>query len=463
MLDTPKTVSRRLAELILAIRYEDLPPEIVHQAKRFILDSLACAMGGRTGEPIAIVRKTIDALGGNPQATIFGETAKTSVTLATFINSAMIRYLDFNDYHLSRDSAHPSSNLAMILALAEAEKLTGRDVIVGLVVAYEVQLRMAAYCGEPNLSRRGWRSPATHASFASTAAACRMMGLDADATVNALGLNGSHNSTLAQSHRGTMSMMKATAEATVSKAGLEAALLARNGLTGPPEIFEGKSGWIAVIAGGADIDALTQPLDGAYRIADMCMKPFATNMMIQASVQAALDLMAEHPFDPARIEKIELFYHEYGFKKPSADKATLLPTTRETADHSPLYCVAVALLENACGPEQFSENKLFDPAVRALMERITLAPDAELTALQGETQGSKIRITLASGEAFSKACLYPPGHPKNPLSDERIADKFRTLAKGVLTGDRINKAIDAVWRLDSRDDIGAFMQAFAAK
>ena len=172
-----QTISRQLAKLILGLNYDDLPQDVVHNTKRLILDTLACAVGGQSNEPVDIVLKTLDYLGGNPQATIFGSTVKTSAPLATLVNGAMIRYLDFNDYQFSRDSSHPSGNLAMVLALAEAEGLSGRDVILGLVIAYEIQLRFATYCGEPNLSRRGWRSPATHASFASTAAACRMMAI----------------------------------------------------------------------------------------------------------------------------------------------------------------------------------------------------------------------------------------------------------------------------------------------
>ena len=457
-----QTISRQLAELVLGLNYDDLPQDVIHTTKRLILDTLACAIGGQNGAPVKMVLQTINYLGGNPQATIFGSTAKTSAPLATLVNGAMIRYLDFNDYQLSRDSSHPSSNLAMVLALAEAEKLSGRDVILGLVIAYEIQLRFATYCGEPNLSRRGWRSPATHASFASTAAASRMLGLDVETTMSAFGINGSHNSTLAQSHRGTMSMMKATAEATVSKAGLEATLLAKNGMTGPPEIFEGKYGWIKVIAGGADTDGMTQPFNGQFLISGMCMKPYATNMAIQSSIRATLDLMAEHHFDPAQIKKIKVFYCDHFFKKPAADKATILPTTRETADHSPLYCVAIALLEQACGPEQFTEAKLFDPTVRMLMERIELAPDDELTARQSESQGSKVHITMNSGETFKQDCLYPPGNPKNPLSDAQIADKFRTLASDTLTTAQTDKAIKAVWALDACTDMGAFMKLFAA-
>ncbi|MEL0108045.1 MAG: MmgE/PrpD family protein [Rhodospirillaceae bacterium] len=455
------TVSEKLAELILNLKYENLPEDVIHSTKRLFLDTLACAIGGRNGEPVQMVLKTVDYLGGNPQATIIGSRKKTSGPLATLVNGAMIRYLDFNDYQFSRDSSHPSSNLAMVLALAEAEGLSGKDVILGAVIAYEIQLRFATYCGEPNLSRRGWRSPATHASFASTAAACRMLNLDNHATMSAFGINGSHNSTLAQSHRGTMSMMKATAEATASKAGLEATLLARSGMTGPPEIFEGESGWIKIIAGGADIDGMTEPFQGRFRITDMCMKPYATNMSIQASIQAALDLMAEHNFKLSQVDKIEVFYSGHFFKKPSADKATLLPETRETADHSPLYCVAIALLEKACGPEQFTDEKLFDPNVRNLMQRIELKPDDELTALQSKTQGSKVRIMLDTGETHQKDCLYPPGNPKNPLSDGQIADKFRTLSRGVLTDSQTEKAIEAVWAIDTCSDIGALMKTLS--
>ena len=172
--------------------------------------------------------------------------------------------------------------------------------------------------------------------------------------------------------------------------------------------------------------------------------------------------MAEHKFDPTQIKKIVVNYSDHFFRKPSADKATILPETRETADHSPLYCVAIALLDGACGPEQFTEEKLFDPNVRKLMQSIELLPDDELTRLQSETQGSKVQITLTSGETYKEDCLYPPGNPKNPLSDQQIADKFRTLAKGTLNKAQIEKAIDGVWALDECKDMSAFMKLFAA-
>ena len=462
MTEATPSISKQLAEIILGIRYEDLPQDVIHETKRRVLDTLACAVGALSSRPVDIVLETIKPLGGNPQSTILGTTDKTSVTLAAFANATMIRYLDFNDYYFYRDPAHASSTLATVFALAEAENLNGKDVITGLVAAYEGQIRLCTYCGEPNLWDRGWRGSATNVSFGATAGAVRLLELDADSAMSAFGMNNSHNSTLAQSNHGTIAMMKATAEATVCKVGLEAALLARHGMTGPPEIFEGKFGWVNVIAGGADYEGLTQPINGHYRIMDVCMKPFAAEMMTQSSVQVAIDLVTEHNFDPTQAEKIEVFYHDYALKKPSWDKSKFAPKTRESADHSFPYCVAVSMLDRACGPEQFTDEKLFDEDVLKIISKITLGVDDELTKVYREMFGTRIRVTMPSGEIFEKTCVYPHGHPQNPLTDEQVEDKFRYLTRHAFNKDQIEAAIAGIWQLDQTNDITAFMRLFAS-
>ena len=231
-------------------------------------------------------------------------------------------------------------------------------------------------------------------------------------------------------------------------------------MTGPAEIFEGKYGWIKVVAGGADTEGLTQPLNNHYRLMDVCMKPYAAEMMTQSSVQVAIDLVTENNFDPTQVEKIEVFYHDYALKKPSWDNSKFAPTTRETADHSFPYCVAVSLLDKACGPEQFTDQKLFDEDVRAVISKITLGVDDELTKVYRETFGTRIRVTMPSGEVFEKTCIYPPGHPQNPLTDERVEDKFRYLARDVMSKDKIDKAIAGIWQIDGADDISEFMRLF---
>src|SRR5688572_25223635 len=137
MTDAEKPVRARLAALAAGMRYEELPAEAVHEAKRLILDTVGCAAGGYHGAPCAGVRAR--GLGGRPEATVIGQRERTSCTLATLVNGTMLRYLDVNDYYFGRDPAHASGNLAAALAVAERERLGGRDLILGLVIGYEIQ------------------------------------------------------------------------------------------------------------------------------------------------------------------------------------------------------------------------------------------------------------------------------------------------------------------------------------
>jgi 2-methylcitrate dehydratase len=456
MTHTKGLVRDQLADLILSIDYEGLPAEVVKETKRLILDTLACAWGGFAGEPSKIVRKTVQQLGGNPESTVIGEGTRTSCALATLANGTMIRYLDNNDYYHGRDPSHPSGNLAAALAVAEREKLGGHDVISAMVVAYEVQVRLCDCAGTPNIWERGWHH-ATNMQFASAALASVLLRLDRQATANALSIAGSHNNTLAQSQRGNIPMMKASAEATIAKGGVEAALLAKNGLTGPEEVFEGELGWARAVAGEVDFETLTKPMKGHYRIMDACMKPYAAEMMTQAPIQAAIDVVRENGLDVSQIERVEARFHEYALNKPSWDPKKLDPRDRETADHSFPYCIAVAMLEGDCGPDQFTADKLFSPVVRDLMGRIELVPDPELTALWPGSSGAAIVVITRSGQRFEKLYRYPPGHPKNRLSDQQVESKFRHLSRGLLTEHQADRVIEAVWHLDECNNLADFM------
>ncbi len=156
-------------------------------------------------------------------------------------------------------------------------------------------------------------------------------------------------------------------------------------------------------------------------------------MITQSAIQAAIDVVSENAIEPARVAHVEARFHDCAFKKPSWDPKKLVPKDRETADHSFPYCFAVAMIDRACGPEQFTDAKLKDPDVRALMNRIELVLVAELTALLPDTFATVIAVTLDTGERFESLCRHAPGHMKNRLSDAEVEDKFRRLAAGVLT------------------------------
>jgi len=444
-------VKDRLAELVHSIRYLDLPPEVVQAAKRVILDTLACAAGALRSEPAVIVRNVAHQLGGHPQATLIGG-GKTSCALATLVNGTLMRYLDNNDYYFGLDSGHPSGNLAPALAVAEKAGRSGADVIAALVAAYEMQIRFCDFVGAPGISAHGWHT-GTHTQFSSAALAGRLLSDDPAVTAHALAIAGSHNNTLAQAQRGHIPLMKATAEATIAKGGVEAALLAAGGLTGPDEVFEGVAGWANMVAGTADFEALTAPVGERYRILDTCLKPYAAVAGAMAPIRAAIDLATQEKFRAADIASVNIKLHSHAVKK-ATDPRKNYPRDKETADHSYHYCIAAALLDAACGPAQFEDARIAAQDIRDVIAVTTLEAVAELTALYPESSGGGVAVRLRDGRELQRVYPYPPGHPKNQMTDPDVERKFFDLTDGVLTKARVQQIIEAVGSFERCASIG---------
>jgi len=450
-------VKDRLAELVHSIRYRDLPPEVVQAAKRVILDTLACAAGAIRSEPGEIMRGVASQLGGNPQATLIGG-GKTSCVLATLVNGTLMRYLDNNDYYFGLDSGHPSGNLAPALAVAEKAGRSGADVIAALVAAYEIQIRLCDLVTAPGISARGWHT-GTHTQFSSAALAARLLSDDQKVTAHALAIAGSHNNMLAQSQRGHIPLMKATAEATIAKCGVEAALFAAGGLTGPEEIFEGTAGWAKMVAGSVDFEALTAPIGGRYRILETCLKPYAAVAGAMAPIRAAIDLAMEEKLRPAEILSVTIKLHAHAVKK-ATDPLKSYPRDKETADHSYHYCIAAALLDGACGPAQFIDARIAAQDIRDLISITSLEADAELTALWPASSGGGVVVKLRDGREVSRIYPYPTGHPKNQMTDADIERKFFELTDGVLPNARVQQVIGMVGSFERCESISELLGGF---
>ncbi|MEO7726661.1 MAG: MmgE/PrpD family protein [Burkholderiales bacterium] len=448
-------VKDELAALAHGIRYSELPPEVVLEAKRVILDTLACAAGALRSEPAAIVKLVAGELGGNAKATTIGDGGKTSCALATLVNGTLIRYLDNNDYYFGLDSAHPSGNLAPALAVAEKCGRTGRDVIAALVAAYEVQLRLCDVVAATGITARGWH-PGTDMQFSSAAVAGLLMSDDARVTAHAMAIAGSHNNTLAQSQRGHIPMMKATAEATIAKGGVEAALLAAAGLTGPEEIFEGVAGWGKTVAGDVDFSALTAPVGERYRILDTCLKPYAAVAGAMAPIRAAIDIATHERLVTAEIAGVVIKLHASAVTK-ATDPRKNYPRDKETADHSYHYCIAAALLDGACGPAQFTDARIASADIRGLIAKTTLAADDELTALWPQSSGGGVVVTMRDGRTIARMNKHPPGHPRNPLTNAEIERKFFELADGILPVARVEQIIEEVGTFEQCESIGELL------
>jgi 2-methylcitrate dehydratase len=449
------TVLQALAGLVHGVRYDDLPPEVVRYAKTLVLDTLGCAYGAMHSDVAVAMRRVADDCGGTPQSTLIGTGTKTSAAMATLVNGSLLRYLDCNDYAFGRDPAHPSGNLAAALAVAEREGRGGKDLIAALAAAYEVHLRLCEFAGDPTLWGRGWHH-GTNAQFSSAAVAARLSWDDPARTAHAMAIAGSHQNTLAQLQSGAISMIKASAEAWVAKAGVEAALLAGYGMTGPLSLMEGPNGWADTVAGKVDFAALTAPLDGRWRLAQTSIKPYPVVATALAPVRAAIQLHRAGLPPSATIDKLVVRLPGFALGTPSASAGRRFPTAIESAQHSFYYCAAIALLEGNCGEAQFKAQQLSDPVVRELLGKVVLQEDTAFNARWPQAAGGGVDVHFNDGTVRSESCPYPPGHPSLPLQDSELAEKFFSYTDPVLGRKRAQVLHDAVMHLDRYDDLREF-------
>lgn len=449
-----KTIAERLADFGLRLRFKDLPPDAVHEAKRRIIDSFACALGAYDSPPARIVRELLPVAAQGPCASVIGHGGRTTPEMAAFANGVMIRYLDYNDTYLSKEPAHPSDNIPAALAAAEAAGRTGEELLTAVVAAYEVQCRL---CDAASLRSRGF-DHVTYGAFSSTLAASLLFGLSRDQIIHALGMAGVSSPALRQTRAGELSMWKGCAFANAARNAVFLSGLAKNGMTGPAPVFEGEFGFFKLISGAFELPAFA-PSAGSFKIVDTYIKYYPSEYHSQSAVGAACELSGAVE-DLNSIESITVSTFRAAYEIIGVGKEKRRPKTRETADHSLPFCVAAALLDGTVTVETFSEERLKDTRVLALIDRIEIKVDEELDRLYPEAMPAKIDVRLVSGDILSREIIYPKGHPKNPVTDLEVEQKFRNLALWYFTDTEAGRVIDRLWRIEEAKSLPEVMEAF---
>jgi 2-methylcitrate dehydratase len=452
----------RLARYCQALCYDDLPAPVVHEVKRRVIDSLGCALGAWAAPPCRIARQLAQAVKVPHSATLWGTGQKTLPDLATFANGTLVRYLDFNDTYLAKEPAHPSDNIAAILALGEASRASGKRVIQAIALAYEIQCRL---CDAAALRPRGW-DHVTYGPLSSALAAAKVLKLSDAQTVQAVNLAGVANIALRQTRVGDLSMWKACAFANAARNGVFAAMLAQRGMMGPSPIFEGEKGFMKLVSGPLELPAFggeKGPSDpGTFKILDTYIKRYPVEYHAQTAVEAALaireDICKVEGVDAlAGVTEVEVGSYDVAIEIIGRDPQKWRPHTRETADHSFPYCVAVALLDGKVTLRSFEAKRLNDPLLHELMQKVRVVAQPEFVGRYPQAMPTRITVRTKAGKEFVKQVDYPIGHPKNPMSDHEVEEKFCRLVAGRLDRARTKKVIDVVWKLDQLEDISALM------
>ena len=442
-----KSISRQIAEFAVSLKFADLPDEVVNEVKRYMYDSIGCAYGGYHTKDLNIIRDIYIDIGGKSDATVLGFGDKLPAVNATLINSLMVRALDFNDIYWKDDPSHPSDIIPAAWAVGELVNANMKDVIVAIVLAYEFEQRLCLFA-KPGVRERKWHH-ATLTQFVSPIVAGKLLGLTVDEMVHAIGISGCHNHTIGCPTAGKLTMMKNTVDPMAVQSGVFAALMAQKGFSGTEKVFEGKEGFMDAFIGwnakdeslkptdmegrdgvsswSWDIDALVGGLGDSYKIMECGMKAFPTEALTHTHLSCVLNAMIGNNLEYSDVKEVKVtcFAQAYDIL---FDPTKYRPESRETADHSLPYCMAVAMVDKKITTDSFSDEKLNDPRIYEVIDKIIGEPSQEFEKMFPAKQPSRVVVTTNDGRMFEEYLEYPKGDPREPMTTDDLENKFNSLA-----------------------------------
>jgi 2-methylcitrate dehydratase len=450
-------LAERFGRYASQLRFEHLPASVVHEAKRRFIDSFATAVGALPSDAYRIARTCAQRVMSEPGATLIGG-GRSSIEWATFVNGLLIRYLDFNDTYLSLEPAHPSDNLSAVLSVGEANRKDGKALITAAVLAYEIQCRL---CDAASLRKHGI-DHVTYGAISSCLAACHLLGLDAKRATHAVGIAGVCNAALRQTRAGEMSMWKGCAFANAAKNGVFAALLAAEGMTGPAPIFEGELGFMRLLTRTTFEVARMGGEEGSndFMMPKTYIKFWPVEYHAQSAVDAILQLRPQIG-DWRKVRSIDIYTFDAAVDIIGKDPEKYRPKTRETADHSMPYCVAVALMEGDVGLASFDDRHLTNEDLIQLTNRVKLHRDPSANARYPRGIPNRFVVTLDDGRTLEKEVEFPRGHAHNPMTDAEVERKFQSIVEPVYGKDRTQQILDRCWNLEKVTDVTGLLNLFA--
>ena len=449
------TIAEQMSSWTVGLHYSQLPSDVAHLAKRMIIDTIGCALGGYTSEPSKIARDMAGMVTSSQPCTVIGNGQTSSPELATFANGVMIRYLDYNDGYTSQESGHPSDSIAAVLAATEMAGLGGRRAITATVAAYEAFCRLG---DAATLRYRGY-DHVTNGCIASVLGATRSLGLNEEITRQALNLGIAPNIALGQTRGGVLSHWKGCAYANASRNAVFATMLAQRGMTGPEPIFEGEHGFFRAVTqepytldtfGGGDVP---------FKISECSIKRFPLGQYSQTVVQAALEARDKMPAVIVDdIAEVKIVTMQKAIDIMAGDEEKWDPKSRETADHSMPYTVAVALTHGRVHQSHFDEQYFRNPQLLDLTGRVKVESSAEADRRAPEAMLCQLDVVTKAGDRYSAEVPYHRGHYKNPMSDSEVEEKFRSLAQDLLTPGQTDALLEKLWNLEQVEDIGEVLR-----
>ena len=437
------SIRAKIADFIVKIEYNGLPPAVVHQSKRCLIDFLGVALAAGKTELMVGVDDILGQMAGPPEAILIGESRRCSVLNATLINAIKGHTLDMDDGHRFAN-AHPAAVvLPAALALAEQQGLVGRDFIAAVVAGYETLLYMAINLNPAHL-HRGFHTTANVGAFGAAAACSKILGLEQKQVENALSIAGLCGGGVLEV-LSSGQMMKPFQTARAAQAGLLCALLAQRGAQGPELIFEGPMGFFKAYAGHKIEPEHFEGLGSEWEIERVYFKIYCACRHIHAALDAVADLLQQHPLKPEAIAGIEVETYTIASRLTdhgAADGSTI------AAKFSMPVCIALMLVFGRLERDLFTKDHILNPLVQSLADKVNARISPERDALYPRQRGAKVTIKTEQGDYMSEV-THPKGEPENPLDDGALIEKFGLNARSTLSAPRVQTLHRTLFNLEN--------------
>ena len=445
------SISQKLAQFFCTLRFEDLPDNLVYQVKTFFLDWLGSAVAGVSQPPTQMMLSLANDMKGAEEATIIPNNSRHLPLVAALVNGASSHVVEMDDLH--RESIlHPAASiLPAVFAAGEKEHVSGCDLILGILTGYEIGIRTALAAGKSHY--KYWHTTATCGTFGAAAGAAKILGLDMEPFVWALGSAGTQSSGLWEFlTEGAMSKQLHPGKSSMN--GLMAAMLAKKGFTGASYIFEGKKGFLKATSADYNLGVLTDGLGDTFHTARNSLKYYASCGHTHSAIKAALKAWREVNLDLATIRSITVYIYQEA-----------LDLLEDVEAHTPYlakfnlpFCVATALNFGHVDLDDFTTDRLTHSEILRLMGAISVKGDPELTRLYPQKWPTRVEIELTNGRRYSGYCEYPKGDPENPFSEKELIQKFNKLCGKIITKHQKDRIVELVLNLEKIDDVANIFQ-----
>jgi 2-methylcitrate dehydratase PrpD len=444
----PPRVTQILANYIVNAKYDDLPANVRKEGVRTLMNWVGVAIGGSHHQTVDIAASALGPFSGPAKASLFGRSERFDIMNAAFINGVSSHIFDYDDTHL-KTIIHPAGPVASaIIAISEMQPVSGKDFLNALVLGVETECRIgnAVY---PNHYDVGWHITGTAGVFGSAAAAGKLLGLNEQQMIWALGLAASQPVGLRESFG---SMNKSFNPGRAASNGIFAAILAAKNYTSSDGMIEAKRGWANAISTKQDYAEITEGLGQRYEAALNTYKPFACGIVLHPLIDAAIQLKDENKLTPGMIKQVDVKVH------PLVLELTGKKTPKEGLEgkFSVYHAVAIAFLEGAGGEKQFSDRAVQDPKTIALRQKVMPVVDSGIKPEQVE-----MSVELNDGRVLKKRIEHAIGSLEKPMSDADLERKFTDLADGILPREQAAKVMDLCWKLETLADASDIARAAA--